>query len=140
MCTATCLIAPLERVRILAQTKGINRPEYSAKISNTALGNISFSIKDQGMLSLWRGNTALLYKNIAQLSLKLMFYDKFKNYFMPYDPSKYSSFQYYFRAVCASLCSMSFSFFLTYPFEVMHTRGAADMSKNGRHRNYNGTF
>ena len=74
------------------------------------------------------------------MAFKLVFYDKFKHYFMPYDSKKYSMFQFYFRAACASLCSMSLTFFLTYPFEVVHTRGAADMSKNGRHRNYNGTF
>ena len=140
MCSAATIVAPLERARILAQTKSINRPEYSAKVSNTALGNIKYSIKDQGAMSLWRGNTALLYRNVVQMSLKLMLFDKFKHYFLPYDTSKYSFFQHYFRAACASMCSMSLTFFLTYPLEVIHTRGAADMSKNGRQRNYNGTF
>lgn len=98
------------------------------------------SLKQFGPMSLWRGNTALIYKNVSQLALKLIMYDKFKNYFMPYDGSKYSTIQYFFRSVCASLCSMTLSFCFTYPFDVIHTRASADMSPNGSMRNYPSTF
>lgn len=59
---------------------------------------------------------------------------------MPYDPNKYSSLQYFFRTVCASLCSMTFAFCFTYPFDVIHTRSTADMSANGKSRIYPSTF
>lgn len=140
ICSATSLVAPLERARILIQTKHIARPEYQAQISDSAIENIRHSIKQFGLQSQWRGNTALIYKNLSQLSLKLIFYDKFKHYFMPYDPNKYSSLQYFFRTVCASLCSMTFAFCFTYPFDVIHTRSSADLSANGKSRIYPSTF
>ena len=59
---------------------------------------------------------------------------------MPYDSNKYSSLQYFFRTVCASLCSMTFAFCFTYPFDVIHTRAAADLSPNGAMRMYPSTF
>lgn len=74
------------------------------------------------------------------MSLKLIMYDKFKHYFLPYDSSKYSNLQYYIRTTCASLCSMTFTFCLSYPFDTIHTRATADLSKDGRGRNYNSTF
>ena len=74
------------------------------------------------------------------MSLKLIMYDKFKNYFMPYDSSKYSNLQYYIRTTLAAICSTSFTFCLTYPLDTIHTRTAADLSPDGRGRNYNSTF
>jgi solute carrier family 25 (adenine nucleotide translocator) protein 4/5/6/31 len=134
---ASCtFIAPLERARILKQTKNITRPEYGAKISTSSLANLRVIIAEQGLSQLWRGNTALIYKNTTQLTLKLIFFDKFKHYFMPFERQKYTNFQYFFRAACSSVCCMSLSFFLTYPFDLIHTRATAEMSPNGRLRVY----
>jgi len=87
---AATLVSPLERGRILAQTKHIARPEYTVNISDSSVKNIGNIIKVQGIDGLWRGNNALIYKNVSQMTLKVLFYDKFKQYFMPYDSSKYS--------------------------------------------------
>jgi hypothetical protein len=92
MSAASLLVAPLERVRILVQTKQLTRPEFASLIKNDALSSIKHQSKELGIGSLWRGNAALIYKNTSQLALKLIFFDKFKNYFMPYDCSKYSGF------------------------------------------------
>ena len=79
------LVAPIERVRILKQTKHITRPEYAAQISDSSIANMRQIIKDQGAKQLWRGNSVLLYKQMSAMSVKIIFYDKFKQYFMPYE-------------------------------------------------------
>lgn len=65
ICSATSLVAPLERARILTQTKHIARPENQAQILDSAIANMRHSASQSGLLSLWRGNTALLYKNVS---------------------------------------------------------------------------
>jgi hypothetical protein len=134
------MIAPLERVRILKQTKHINKAEFSQIISDSSLTNMRKIIADSGVSALWRGNSPLIMKSILQLSIKIIFYDKFKQYFMPYDSHKYSGMQYFFRAACSSICCMSFSFFFSYTFDIIHTRASADMSLNGKQRIYSSTF
>jgi hypothetical protein len=134
------MIAPLERVRILKQTKHINKAEFSQIISDSSVTNMRKIIADSGVSALWRGNSPLIMKSILQLSIKIIFYDKFKQYFMPYDSHKYSGMQYFFRAACSSICCMSLSFFFSYPFDIIHTRASADMSLNGKQRIYSSTF
>lgn len=134
------LVAPIERVRILKQTKHITRPEYAALISDSSIANMRQIIKDQGAKQLWRGNSVLLYKQMSAMSVKIIFYDKFKQYFMPYEQNKYNNLQFAMRSSFSSICCLSMTLFFSYPLDLIHTRMTADMSKVGRNRVYKSTF
>jgi hypothetical protein len=60
-----------------------------------------------------------------------MLFDKFKHSFMPYDQKKYKGIDYLWRVGFASALCMTASLAITYPFDLIHTRMSADMSKIG---------
>lgn len=83
---------------------------------------------------------ANVYKQWLQCGLKIAFYDKFKNMFMPYDTHKYGGIDFFLRVCCASVFSTAVTFLLIYPLELVHTRLAIDMTPKGSQRLYSSTF
>jgi hypothetical protein len=72
---------------------------------------------------------ANIYKVTSLMSLKVFFYDKFKNFWMPYSPARYTGVDYIWRsALAGSLCTV-LTTLLTYPLDLIHTRLVTDMSK-----------
>jgi len=59
---------------------------------------------------------------------RVVFFDKVKNWMMPFDQSKYSGIDYYFRAAVSSVICSSIILLITYPFDLIHTRTSCDMS------------
>lgn len=59
-------------------------------------------------------------------------YDRIKHAYMPHDSSKYAGIDFYWRLFAASSMIMGLTAALTYPFDVIHTRLASDMSKKGQ--------
>ena len=53
------------------------------------LSTASMIISQQGIGALWRGNMPKVYQNSMQMFTRVLFFDKVKNWMMPYDPSKY---------------------------------------------------
>ena len=71
---------------------------------------------------------------------RILFYDKFKNWLMPYDTSKYTGVDYFLRASISSVLCNSVMLFITYPLDLIHTRTSTDMSKKNTTRLYTTTF
>lgn len=72
--------------------------------------------------------------------LKIFFYDKVKNYFMPYAPQRYHGFDFFWRATsAASVCAVATTLF-SYPLDLIHTRIASDLTKKGQQRLFKTTF
>ena len=59
---------------------------------------------------------------------------------MPYNASKYSGIDYFFRSQAAALCCMGVTTLFAYPFDLLHTRLAADCTPASRQRIYSSTF
>ena len=72
--------------------------------------------------------------------MKVLTYDKIKNYFMPYDSRKYSGFDFFWRASASAVFTSGLTMLFTYPFDVFHTKMTADMSKKGEKRLFTTTF
>jgi hypothetical protein len=89
---------------------------------------------------LWKGTAPLVYRNYMAMFFKVTFYDKMKNYFMPYKSRKYKGMDYFFRTACASICAMSISTLFVYPFDVYHTRMSTDMTPSTKAPLYKSTF
>lgn len=75
------------------------------QVPRSSLSLTSLIMKDQGSAALWRGNMPKIYFNGAQTFLRVTFFDRVKNYWMPYDVSKYSGFDYFWRVgLSATIC------------------------------------
>ena len=59
---------------------------------------------------------------------------------MPYDSHKYQGFSYYWRLALSGTLCMLLTTFLTYPFDLFHTRMATDLTKKGQARLFSTTF
>jgi hypothetical protein len=81
-----------------------------------------------------------VYHNLVQTSLRLAFFDRVKNCFMPYDVSKYIGFDYFWRVACASQIIVGLNLALSYPLDLIHTRISGDMSRKGTARLFQTTF
>lgn len=92
------------------------------------------------MKALFRGNMPNIYKNSAQLFMKISLYDKIKNYWMPYDFRKYSGVDYFWRAAASAAMCMLFSTALVYPLDTIHTKISTDMTAQNKSKLFNTTF
>jgi len=74
--------------------------------------------------------------------LTIFLFDKAKNFFMPYDPSKYKrgTLDFYWRTAAAASVCQAATLFATYPLDLIHTRISVDMSKKGQKRLFSTTF
>ena len=82
-------------------------------------------------MALWRGNGANIYKNMGLITLRVSVYDRIKNFYMPYDASRYSGIEYYGRFFGSSLFTIGLTALFTYPLDLIHTRISADITKKG---------
>ncbi|CDW80725.1 adp atp translocase 3 [Stylonychia lemnae] len=132
--------APLERCRIIKQTLHMQNLKVNEKPTGSSISILQKITSEQGVAQLWRGNMANVYKVFLQMSLKVFFYDKFKNFWMPFSTQKYTGFDYIWRvALSGSLCT-AITTFITYPLDLIHTRLVTDMSKQGQQRLFKTTF
>jgi len=72
--------------------------------------------------------------------MKVVFYDRVKNFMMPLNPAKYNGLDFFIRSQIAAICCMSLTLAATYPLDMLHTRMAADSTPNSRSRVYSSTF
>ena len=136
--TASVLVAPLERSRILLQTAPLSNFRQDLPVNTR--GMLPYIAQSQGYQALWRGVMPQIYGQWVQVILKVAFYDKFKHYMMPYDRSKYGGLDYFIRSQVAAASCMGLSLAFTYPFDLLHTRLTADCTPTGRQRIYSSTF
>jgi hypothetical protein len=83
---------------------------------------------------------ANLQKSFLQIGLRVAVFDKFKNYYVPHDRSRYSDGSYFLRVLTASLATASLSTAITYPLDTIHTRLTCDMTPQNQTRYYTSTF
>lgn len=127
---ANVAIAPLQRCRIILQTAPMSM--YRQELPMTTREMIPHIQKTQGTQALWRGIMPHVYKQWAQVIVKVAFYDSIKHSLMPYSANKYSGLDYFIRAQGAAIMCMGISTIFTYPFDTLHTRLSADMTPTGR--------
>ena len=135
---ANTLVAPLNRSRILLQTSAMST--YSHELPNTTRAMLPKIMQTQGSSALFRGAMPHIYKQWAQVLLKVSFYDRIKHALMPYSPSKYSGLDFIIRAQAAAVCCMGLTMVFTYPLDLIHTRLSADFTPASRQRIYSSTF
>jgi Mitochondrial carrier protein len=74
------------------------------------------------------------------MSTRIVFFDKIKNWMMPHDSQQYSGFDFFWRVAFSSILCTGLTLGLSYPFDLIHTRTSADMTKKNTTRLYTTTF
>lgn len=59
---------------------------------------------------------------------------------MPYDKSRYSGFDYYWRFYASAAMTIGVTALFTYPLDLIHTRISSDITKRNEPRLFSTTF
>lgn len=130
------VVAPIERVKLLLQVQAAST---QIKADNQYKGIIDCFTRvsnEQGVLSLWRGNTANVIRYFPTQALNFAFKDKYKKIFL--DGVKKDQFWRFFMGNLASGgAAGATSLMFVYPLDFARTRLAADVGV-GKSRMYTG--
>lgn len=132
--------APIERVKLLIQNQDEMIKAGRLSTPYKGIGEcFSRTIKDEGFVALWRGNTANVLRYFPTQALNLAFKDKFKAMF------GYKKDEGYWRWFAGNLASGgaagATSLFFVYSLDYARTRLANDAkssTKGGGERQFNG--
>eukprot|EP00474_Spongospora_subterranea_P006869 CRZ07327.1 hypothetical protein [Spongospora subterranea] len=115
---AKTTIAPLDRVKIIYQVSSSQQFTFSA-----AYRSIKQIIKDEGVMGLWKGNTATLLRIIPYAAIQYTTFEQSKKMWMYVRPlSKDSSgISGFGRFVCGGVAGFT-SVAITYPLDLLRAR------------------
>jgi len=132
------VVAPIERVKLLLQTQDANPRIKSGEIPRYSgiVNCFSRVAKEQGILSLWRGNLANVIRYFPTQAFNFAFKDTFKRLFPRYDPKK-EFWKFFGTNLASGGLAGAASLLIVYPLDFARTRLAADVGKTNN-REFNG--
>jgi solute carrier family 25 (adenine nucleotide translocator) protein 4/5/6/31 len=127
------VVAPIERVKLIIQTQDSNPKIISGEVPRYTgvINTLTRVTREQGLISLWRGNLANIIRYFPTQAFNFAFKDTFKRIFPKYDIKK--DFWKFFGVQLASggLAGAG-SLTIVYPLDFARTRLAADIGKEGQ--------
>lgn len=133
--------APIERVKIIIQSQGEMLKQGRLDRPYTGIMDaFSRTIKDEGIISMWRGNSANVLRYFPTQALNFAFKDKFKAMFKI---SKGDSYPITLgKNIASGAAAGSASLLFVYSLDFVRTKLAADAksAKTGGGRQYSGMF
>ncbi|KAL8201252.1 hypothetical protein R6Q57_012591 [Mikania cordata] len=126
------VVAPIERTKLLLQTQESNFAIVGGKHRrfNGMIDCIARTVREEGILSLWRGNGSSVLRYYPSVALNFSLKDLYKSILRSGKNSHQSTFisgpSANFIAGAAAGCT---ALVLIYPLDIAHTRLAADLGK-----------
>ncbi|CAF4178874.1 unnamed protein product, partial [Adineta steineri] len=80
-------VAPLERVKLLLQTQDVNQKIAQGQKYKGFADCFARCIKEEGAVSLWRGNWANVLRYFPTQALNFAFKERYQRMFANYNPS-----------------------------------------------------
>ncbi|KAK8602459.1 hypothetical protein V6N12_052265 [Hibiscus sabdariffa] len=123
------VLAPIERAKVLLQTQDSNLAFVGSgrRKFKGMLDCISRTVREEGILSLWRGNGSSVLRYYPSVALNFSLKDLYKNILRNYgDGHAFSGASANFIAGAAAGCT---TLILIYPLDIAHTRLAADIGR-----------
>lgn len=130
------IVAPIERVKLVLQTQDSNSQITKETRYKGIFDTFRRLPAEQGITSLWRGNTANVIRYFPTQALNFAFKDKFKKILCPYD-AKTEKFKFFLGNLASGGAAGGTSLLFVYPLDFARTRLAADVGK-GASRQYTG--
>lgn len=149
-------VAPIERVKLLLQVQHASKQitedqRYKGDfifnviwfylISTLFLGIIDAFVRiprEQGFISLWRGNLANVIRYFPTQALNFAFKDKFKQLFLDGVDKKKQFWRYFAGNLASGGAAGASSLCFVYPLDFARTRLAADIGKGPGERQFKG--
>jgi len=130
-------VAPIERVKLLLQVQA-SSTQIKPEDRYTGIANCFVRVsREQGFLSLWRGNLANVIRYFPTQALNFAFKDTFKNFFMKGIDPKTQFWKFAAGNIAAGSAAGAASLCFVYPLDFARTRLAADVGK-GKTRQFTG--
>jgi len=124
-------VAPIERVKLLLQVQDAQK---TIAVDQRYKGIIDVLVrvpKEQGFLSLWRGNLANVIRYFPTQALNFAFKDTYKRIFMEGVDKNKQFWKFFMMNLASGGAAGATSLCFVYPLDFARTRLAADVGKAG---------
>lgn len=131
-------VAPIERVKLLLQ---VQHSSKQIKVDQQYKGIVDCFIRiprEQGFMSLWRGNLANVIRYFPTQALNFAFKDVYKKMFMEGVDKKTEFWRYFAGNLASGGAAGATSLCFVYPLDFARTRLAADVGKGANEREFKG--
>lgn len=133
----TC-VAPIERVKLLLQVQHASKQITVDKQYKGIIDCFVRVPREQGFLSLWRGNLANVIRYFPTQALNFAFKDRYKNLFLDGVNKKTQFWRYFAGNLASGGAAGATSLCFVYPLDFARTRLAADIGKGDHEREFKG--
>jgi len=133
----TC-VAPIERVKLLLQVQHASKQITADKQYKGIIDCFVRVPREQGFLSLWRGNLAKVIRYFPTQALNFAFKDTYKRAFLDGIDKKTQFWRYFAGNLASGGCAGATSLCFVYPLDFARTRLAADIGKGEGDREFRG--
>ncbi|KAL3498642.1 hypothetical protein ACH5RR_041374 [Cinchona calisaya] len=131
-------VAPIERAKLLLQTQESNIAILSGphRRFKGMVDCIARTVREEGILSLWRGNGSSVLRYYPSAALNFSLKDLYRNILRGQGSHFFSGSLANFIAGSAAGCT---TLIIIYPLDIAHTRLAADLGRTGT-RQFRGIY
>lgn len=130
-------VAPIERIKILLQVQDASQQIKVDKRYKGIIDCFSRVCKEQGVITLWRGNLVNVIRYFPTQALNFAFKDTFRKYLCPFDPKKEMG-KFFLGSLASGGAAGAASLLFVYPLDFARTRLAADVGKAKSEREFTG--
>jgi solute carrier family 25 (adenine nucleotide translocator) protein 4/5/6/31 len=130
-------VAPIERVKLLLQVQDAQKTIAADKRYKGIVDILVRVPKEQGFLSLWRGNLANVIRYFPTQALNFAFKDTYKRMFLEGVDKKTQFWRFFAGNLASGGAAGATSLCVVYPLDFARTRLAADVGK-GADREFKG--
>lgn len=131
------MVAPLERIKLILQNQWAN-PQILPEDRYKGIVDCFLRVtKEEGYLSLWRGNLVNVGRYFPTQALNFAFKDTLKYYLNPYDKVTHP-FHFFLGNVASGGAAGAASLCFVYPLDFIRTRLSVDMGKDEAQRQFKG--
>ncbi|CAF0945026.1 unnamed protein product [Rotaria sordida] len=130
-------VAPLERVKLLLQTQDVNQKIVQGQKYKGFGDCLVRCIREEGTISLWRGNWANVIRYFPTQALNFAFKERYQRIFADYNPTL-NPYKFFFGNLFAGGMAGATGLLFVYPLDFARTRLGVDIGKSLNERQFKG--
>jgi solute carrier family 25 (adenine nucleotide translocator) protein 4/5/6/31 len=131
-------VAPLERVKLLLQTQDVNQKITQGGKKYKGFGDCFIRcVREEGAISLWRGNWANVLRYFPTQALNFAFKERYQKMFANYNPVL-NPYKFFAGNLFAGGMAGATGLLFVYPLDFARTRLGVDIGKSLNERQFKG--